>query len=211
MMNLFLIIQSFIFCFKPFITDLGPEISSLTGMVANFWLWQFLGRLHPMIVHFPIGLLVVALVLELFTFRNKNKEFRLAIYLLLAIGAVSALVGVMLGWFLESQDQYSGDILTIHKWTGMATAVLGMVTLLLLRHIIRNTTGHLLGVYRIILVTTVAGVTLAGHMGASLTHGPDFLTGVLPWNIPDIPRGNPNFDLAQFASKGKGLDKDQVA
>ena len=181
------------------------------GVLLDFWLWQFLGRLHPMIVHFPIGLLVVALVLELFTFRNKNREFRLAIYLVLAIGAISALVAVILGWFLESQDQYSGDILTIHKWTGMATAVLGVVTLLLLRHIIRNTQWHLLGVYRIILTSTVVGVTIAGHMGATLTHGPDFLTGVLPWNIPDIPRGNPNFDLAQFAGKGKGLDKNQVA
>ncbi len=43
------------------------------GVLLNFWLWQFLGRLHPMIVHFPIGLLVVAFILELFSFRKKKQ------------------------------------------------------------------------------------------------------------------------------------------
>ena len=103
-----------------------------------------------MIVHFPIGLLVVAFILELFSFRKKNREFRFAIYLVLAIGAVSALLAVILGWFLETQDQYSGDVLTIHKWTGMATAFLGLITFALLRKIIRNEQWRLLKVYRIV-------------------------------------------------------------
>jgi hypothetical protein len=30
-----------------------------------------------------------------------------------------------------------------------------------------------------VLVTTVVGVSVAGHFGASLTHGSDFLTSVL--------------------------------
>lgn len=181
------------------------------GVLLNFWLWQFLGRLHPMIVHFPIGLLVVAFILELFSFRKKNKEFRFAIYLVLAIGAASALLAVILGWFLETQDQYSGDVLTIHKWTGMATAGLGLITFALLRKIIQNEQWRLLNVYRIVLATTVVSISIAGHMGATLTHGEDFLTGVLPWNNPEIPRGNPDFDVAQFASKGNKLDKKQVA
>lgn len=210
MVNLFL--MSFIFCNESFGTaDLTGVITPEICVMHSFWLWQFLGRLHPMFVHFPIGLLVVALILELFALRKRNKEFRLAIYLVVGIGAASALVAVVLGWLLETQDQYSGDILTIHKWTGMSTALLATVTLLLLRHIIRDKQWHLLGLYRLILITTVGGVTVAGHMGASLTHGPDFLTGVLPWNTPDIPRGDPNFDVAQFSGKGNKLDKKQIA
>ncbi|MFT7161904.1 MAG: putative membrane protein, partial [Bacteroidia bacterium] len=35
-------------------------------MNENAWSWvlQLLGRLHPLVVHFPIGLLVVALFME---------------------------------------------------------------------------------------------------------------------------------------------------
>lgn len=186
----------------------------LTGepaVLVNFWLWQFLGRLHPMIVHFPIGLLVVAVVLELFTIKSRNKEFRFAIYLVLAIGAVSACLAAVLGWFLETQDQYSGDILAVHKWTGLATACLSMAALFLLRHIIRDNQWQHLRAYRLTLFTTVAGVCIAGHMGASLTHGPEFLTGVLPWNNTEMPRANPDFDVAELAGGGKKLDKTQIA
>ena len=84
-------------------------------MVMDFWLWQFLGRLHPLIVHFPIGLLIISLVLELFTINKKNQELRSAINILLVIGALSAIAAVIFGWLLKSQDQYSGDLITIHK------------------------------------------------------------------------------------------------
>ena len=37
---------------------------------GGFWLWKLLGRLHPLVVHFPIGLLVFAALFELFTLKN---------------------------------------------------------------------------------------------------------------------------------------------
>src|SRR3546814_10692458 len=53
--------------------------------------------------------------------------------------------------------------------------------------------------YRAMLTITVVGVTVAGHYGASLTHGADFLTDVLPWNNNDL-RANPDFDKIGRAS-----------
>src|SRR5215216_4671638 len=92
-----------------------------TGLVTNFWLWQFLGRLHPLVVHFPIGLLIIAWVLELFTLNKKNQELRSGINLLLIIGAASAIAAVIFGLLLKTQDQYSSSVLTIHQWSGIAT------------------------------------------------------------------------------------------
>jgi uncharacterized membrane protein len=181
--------------------------------ISSLWIWQFLGRLHPLIVHFPIGLLVVALVLELFTIRNKHSELRPGIHFMLMIGAGGALLAVMLGWLLEAQDDYSGNTLAIHKWSGIGTAVMAIITAFLLRHIIRNNRWHLLRPYRITLFVTVAGVSIAGHFGASLTHGQDFLTGVLPWNNIEKIQGDPNFDLSNFEKAGgvQPLNKGQVA
>lgn len=177
------------------------SLPSLTiALAPSFWLWQFLGRLHPLIVHFPIGLLIVALLLELFTVTRKNNALRPGINILLAIGAASAVLAAVFGWLLEEQDQYSGEILALHKWSGIATAVLATITVVVHRSAIRTGRLDVLKLYRTVLIITVVGVTAAGHFGASLTHGPDFLTEVLPWEADESLPRNPNFDLAQFSN-----------
>src|SRR5688572_24344592 len=172
---------------------------SETFMFTNFWLWQFLGRLHPLIVHFPIGLLVIVFVLELFTLNKKNQELRSAINLLLIVGALSAVAAVIFGLLLKTQDQYSGRILTIHQWSGIATAILAVATVTLHLLVSTRSKEHLLKTYRAILIFTVLCVTIAGHYGASLTHGADFLTSVLPWN--DTLRSS-DFDITQVSKDG---------
>ena len=46
---------------------IAQEVISQDGE-TTFWLWHFLGRLHPMVVHFPIAFLIFAAILEIFTF-----------------------------------------------------------------------------------------------------------------------------------------------
>ena len=167
---------------------------------------------HPMIVHFPIGLLVIALFLELFTLNKGKTELRPAINLLLIVGAFTSVAAAAFGWLLKTQDQYSGELLDIHQWSGIATVVLAIATLYLHHRIYRRDRLHLVKAYRAILIFSVIGVTLAGHYGASLTHGEDFLTSVLPWNNDGI-QGNPDFDITQLTSSGdgKGLSGKQIA
>lgn len=184
------------------------------GVLANFWLWQLLGRLHPLIVHFPIGLLFVGLVFELLTLNKKNRELRSAIHIILSIGAASALVAALLGWFLETQDDYGGDTLAVHKWSGIATAIMAAIAVVLHRQVFRAQRQYLLKAYRAVLIATVAGVTVAGHFGAALTHGPDFITGVLPWNGQEAFPRNPDFDVASLTSTGSmpgALSERQIA
>lgn len=140
-----------------------------------FWLWQFLGRLHPLVVHFPVSLLCVALLLEIVGWRRKSTELRAGITALVWIGAVSSVIAVALGLLLANQDEYGGDTVTIHQWTGIATMVLAGITVFALR-------THRTSLYKSLLFLTVGGVTLAGHYGAMLTHGEDYLTEVLPFN-----------------------------
>ncbi|MBL0745664.1 DUF1549 domain-containing protein [Chryseolinea lacunae] len=148
--------------------------------VFGFWMWQFLGRLHPLMVHFPVALLVVALVLEAIAFRKKNDVLRPGIQVVLAVGAASAVLAVMFGLLLIANDDYSGDVLNAHLWFGVATAALSVVTLWFHTKIFKHQKINFLKLYRAGLLLTVIGVTVAGHLGASLTHGADFLTEVLP-------------------------------
>jgi|GEM_PF-1690679 len=82
--------------------------------ISDFWLWQFFGRLHPMIVHFPIALLIFAAVLELVTIRKYNSKFRLGIQALVLIGAVNAVIAAMFGWLLANSDGVQGELLDLH-------------------------------------------------------------------------------------------------
>jgi uncharacterized membrane protein len=177
--------------------------------ILDFWLWQFLGRLHPVMVHFPIGLLIVALILEIVSWRKKDKSFRSGIYVVLIIGVVSAVLSCLFGLLLKSQDDYNSDTLTIHQWTGIATAALAILTLYLFKR--SGSNARLLRVYRSFLLLSVAGVSIAGHMGASLTHGADYLTEVLPWGNENKILSDPNFSLASFANATNTLDESQVA
>jgi uncharacterized membrane protein len=181
-------------------------------LLSDFWLWQFLGRLHPLMVHFPIGLLVVALILEIVSWRKKDKSFHSGIKIILIIGSASAVLSCCFGLLLKSQDDYNSSTLTFHQWTGITTAVLALGALFFFKRSDKNN-ERLLTAYRSFLIFSVVGVIIAGHLGASLTHGADYLTEVLPWDNEDRITSDPNFNLASFSveTTNKPLNESQVA
>src|SRR5687767_3607191 len=83
----------FIVCgIGPFVLFGGDvQLAQETPAVTEtFWLWNFFGHLHPLVVHFPIGLILFAAILELFTLKNFNSKLRPGIDLLVIAGVISA-------------------------------------------------------------------------------------------------------------------------
>jgi len=150
--------------------------------LSELWVWQLIGRLHPIIVHFPIGVLVVAFFLELFTLGNKRPELRAGIRWLVYIGAGTSLIAVLFGLVLAYGANYSESTLNLHRWTGIATSVAAITAAVLLYRADVSDKIKDLNIYRATLGLTVLLLTFAGHFGASLTHGPGYITEVLPWN-----------------------------
>lgn len=175
---------------------------------AVFWLWQFLGRLHPLAVHFPVGLLLFAAVIELFTIKNYHSKYRPGINLLVYVGALGAVLAAVLGLVLANVEDYGGDTLSLHQWTGIATAVLGLITLFLLLRIKGGYQLSQIKAYRGTLFFTALGVSVAGHFGASLTHGDEYLTSVLPWGVEER-NSAASFDFASYEGDSSGLSEDQ--
>ncbi len=160
----------------------GLMAATLQNAGETFWLWRFLGRLHPLAVHFPVSLLLFAALLELFTLRNYAHKLRPGIDLLVWAGVAGALVAAVLGWLLATVEDYGGSTVDIHQWTGVATAVLGLGLLYFLRKTDGGTNPAAVKAFRSLLFFSALGVSLAGHFGASLTHGEDYLSSTLPWN-----------------------------
>lgn len=147
-----------------------------------FWLWQFLGRLHPLAVHFPVGLLVFAAFLELLTLKNFDGKLRPGIHMLITAGAISAGLSVVFGLLLAQDGDYGEELLSLHQWIGITSFVLGLGTWYLHGKAAKDIQLKNIRPYRLLLVLSAAGIAIAGHYGASLTHGKDYLSSTFPWN-----------------------------
>ncbi|TVP47674.1 MAG: DUF1549 domain-containing protein [Mongoliibacter sp.] len=177
-------------------------------IVENFWLWQFLGRLHPLVVHFPIALLVFAAILELFTIGKYQSKLRPGINAILLGGIFSAIIAAFFGWQLAENENITGDLLDQHQRSGFVTATIGLVLLWFLTQIeIKKRTKNI-KFFRATLFVTTLGIILTGHFGASLTHGEDFLSSTLPWGKGNAPYQPNQFDLAHYQSEGATLSTD---
>ncbi|WP_114748041.1 PSD1 and planctomycete cytochrome C domain-containing protein [Pleomorphovibrio marinus] len=198
-----------LFAFLFLLTFTIPDVvvaQGAGGQEEVFWLWKFLGRLHPLAVHFPVSLLIFAALLELFTLTSFHSKLRPGINLLVLAGAASAIIAAILGLVLANAEDYGGSVLSLHQWTGIGTALLGIMALTALWRISQKETKGGIKVYRSILFVTALGVSVAGHFGASLTHGEEYLTSVLPWNEREPL---PEIDITAFQTSSGSMSEEQ--
>jgi uncharacterized membrane protein len=141
-------------------------------LVIPAWL-QTIGRMHPLILHFPIVILLLAMLLEFFSFRPeyaKNSFYRNFLQNLLLAGSLLAAVTVIMGLFLSREEGYEGEILTYHKWTGV-----GIFFFASFIYGIRNSVWYKAPVAKAGSLLTVVALIMTGHYGAALTHGTNFI------------------------------------
>ena len=83
----------------------------------------FLGRFHPLVVHLPIGFLILAFIFKVISSRypQRYSELNKAISITLILGAASAIMACILGHFLSLDGGYDSSTVFWHKWTGNLT------------------------------------------------------------------------------------------
>ncbi|GAB4011014.1 chitobiase/beta-hexosaminidase C-terminal domain-containing protein [Spirosoma migulaei] len=133
--------------------------------------------MHPLLLHFPIVILFLAMIMEAFRFRMASAAnpavsefYRDFLSGLLLLGALSAGVTVIMGLFLSKEDGYSGQALQWHKWSGV-----GIFFLATLVYWMRTKSWYTARIAQLGALTTVLFLVGAGHYGATLTHGDNFL------------------------------------
>ena len=119
---------------------------------------EFVGQLHPLLIHFPIGILLMAIGLYFFQIISK-KDFNSSISILVLIGSVLAGISCLAGWLLASTGEYNDEIVFFHRWSGIATFILALASYFWIRY--RN---YLFAGLLILIIVT-------GHYGSILTYG----------------------------------------
>lgn len=138
------------------------------------FLFLAIGRLHPLILHFPIVLIILALVFELLSRFYHLKTGENTVMVILVAAALSSLVSIAAGFFLFASGEYSGNLMERHFWAGAITGAAIFVTLaLFIVH--RHTSRYYYGYLGALLLSN-ASVAYASHLGGSITHGQDYLT-----------------------------------
>ncbi len=139
----------------------------------------FLGRFHPLILHLPIGALSVVGLLEGGRILTKGK-WQPDVSLALGFAAVSSVVAVFAGFLLGQDTGYGAELLQDHfVWgCGFGAAVCFAFGVQLMGR--DRAQGLVRFSYLGILALGFLGMTVAGHHGASLTHGETYLTDQAP-------------------------------
>jgi uncharacterized membrane protein len=134
------------------------------------WL-QVAGRMHPLFLHFPIAVLVLYGLWVIFASRPKSDEAASALADdVLLLGAFTATITALLGLLLSQETGYDQDAIFWHKWTGIATAFISLGW-----YSVRNRLpSHRLPT-KILAGGTIGILLFAGHLGANITHGEEFL------------------------------------
>ncbi|MEX2601595.1 MAG: c-type cytochrome domain-containing protein [Balneolaceae bacterium] len=140
----------------------------------------FFGRFHPMILHLPIGFLLMAAILEGASRLCSDNRYQPAIGLVLSLGALSALVTAALGYMLANAGGYNEEMLAIHQWSGSAVALTACAAWLFWRQKEKKPSRWADRAYLGSLAAVLLTLTVAGHYGGSLTHGSDYLTRYMP-------------------------------
>ena len=123
---------------------------------------DFIGHLHPLIVHLPIGILLLGVLMMVYQHFSKV-DLRAPISLAFLVGSISAVLACIAGWILSNSGEYDALIVQKHQWTGIATATLGLL-------------AYLLKQYRKILaILLTLLIFITGHYGGTLTHGENYL------------------------------------
>lgn len=140
----------------------------------------FIGRFHPLLVHLPIGFLLLAFLLECFARLKRFKEAGLgnAVSFSLLLGGISAIGAVLTGYLLSLDGGYGEELLSTHMWLGITVALLSLVAFVMRMWFYEK--PGLKKVYSGVLGIMVTCLMATGHYGGSLTHGSDYLIRYMP-------------------------------
>ncbi len=138
-------------------------------VIIPAWL-QPVGRMHPMLLHLPIGLLILVGVVWAFRKEFEGENFNKLFGFVLSFTALSAAVAALMGFFLSREEGYTADLLNWHKYTGIGLSFLAYGLVLLYQQSVERT-----AIFNAVMAVSAIALVITGHFGASLTHGEDYL------------------------------------
>lgn len=135
-----------------------------------------IGRLHPLIVHFPIVLILSTVLMEWFFGSLRGPIGVTILKTTHRWSMYTAALSTFCGYLLFSTGDYSGSNIQYHLWGGVIVTILMIWSLVFKYRYEKTHRWRWRQLYRTFLFIAGAMVIYTGHLGGMLTHGNTYLT-----------------------------------
>ena len=138
----------------------------------------FFGRFHPLLVHLPIGFLILAVLISIRQ-KDRNSTYSKVLRFIWFLSFISSFFSAIMGLLLAKNGHYIEKDLLLHKWTGITLVCFSFLGWLFQLNVfnISNLVKNINNSFIILFLFIV------GHLGGSLTHGKDYLFRFSPESI----------------------------
>lgn len=140
---------------------------------------QLLGRLHPLLVHLPIGFIIFGLLFMWLD--RKKKQYQKIIGTAFLWAGIIGVITCISGYLLYTSEGFKWDTIKLHLWIGIATTLFAFIMYFKLngepKTFLKKVPTTVFSITMLILVS------FTGHLGGNITHGEDYLTEPLPNGI----------------------------
>ena len=131
---------------------------------------EFFGHFHVVLVHLPIGILLLACVFQWLERRPKFSSLHVATNIALLIGMICAILSALTGYLLSFSGDYDEGLVITHQWFGISVAAVSIAMFYYHNRAASFKTQVSISILLFVLII------ITGHLGGSLTHGSDYLT-----------------------------------
>ena len=136
----------------------------------------YLGKFHPVVVHFPVALMITAFVIALAGMVRPSAAADLLSFRLTYLAAAGAIVAAGIGLAAGAGVHYPPEIagyFSQHRLLGLSTSALAIATALAAYRAERQPSPSRRWQFRILLFIGAVLVAITGHWGAMLVYGPN--------------------------------------
>ena len=158
--------------------DTQPPVPAAPPQKPVQPLWErglrWVGRFHPVTTHFPVALMMVAVLAEGLAWWTRRESWAHTVRFLVVLAALGALSSGVLGWVNASFSSYSkatGALLWWHRWFGTATTLWAILCAALAFPGMGAEGSGERQRFRGALVLGAALVSVTGFLGSALIYG----------------------------------------
>ena len=156
----------------------GAVVVAVEKKTEPFWQHaaRWIGKLHPVSTHFPVALMMVAVLAEAFAWWTRRESWRETVRFLVILAALGALAATGLGWlnaYFSSYNKSAGALLWWHRWIGTGTSIWALLCAALAVGGPCAEGSKERQRFRGALLVGAALVSLTGFLGSALIYGID--------------------------------------
>lgn len=137
---------------------------------------RWIGKFHPVTTHFPIALMLVAVVAEAIGWWTGRESWMQTVRFLVVLAALGGLAAGVLGWvnaYFSSYDKAMGSVLWWHRWVGTGASVWAVICagVVCIGPCAEGSPERQR--FRVVLVLGAVLVSVTGFLGSALIYGLD--------------------------------------